>query len=228
MAASRLARREPPKRANAVLQRLARESTIPCALCLALARLRGLWDRKIRWNGVLEGANRRIVRGRGLMYAVIQTGGKQYRVAEGDRLKVEKMVAETGASIELDQVLLVADGADVKVGKPYLDGGKVTATVESHGRGKKVKIIKFRRRKQHLKRQGHRQWFTELKVTGIDAGWGGGRYGPQEGRRQLPQRSRFPVQAPWRQDLRRPGGSGGEYHRPSAAPVSQWQECRLR
>ncbi|CAD7853735.1 MAG: LSU ribosomal protein L21p [Olavius algarvensis Gamma 1 endosymbiont] len=104
------------------------------------------------------------------MYAVIQTGGKQYRVAEGDRLKVEKMVAETGASIELDQVLLVADGADVKVGKPYLDGGKVTATVESHGRGKKVKIIKFRRRKQHLKRQGHRQWFTELKVTGIDAG----------------------------------------------------------
>ncbi|MCB2261752.1 MAG: 50S ribosomal protein L21 [Candidatus Thiosymbion ectosymbiont of Robbea hypermnestra] len=104
------------------------------------------------------------------MYAVIQTGGKQYRVAEGDRLKVEKLVADTGANIELDKVLMVADGADVKVGKPYLDGGKVTAVVESHGRGKKVKIIKFRRRKHHLRRQGHRQWFTELKVTGIQAG----------------------------------------------------------
>jgi len=104
------------------------------------------------------------------MYAVIRTGGKQYRVAEGDTLKVEKIAAETGASLELDQVLMVADGEDIKVGKPYLNGGKVMATVKSHGRGKKVKIIKFRRRKYHLKRQGHRQWFTELEITGINAG----------------------------------------------------------
>ena len=104
------------------------------------------------------------------MYAVIQTGGKQYRVAEGDTLKVEKISADEGASVELDKVLMVADGEDVRVGKPYLDGGKVTATVKTHGRGKKVKIIKFRRRKQYLKRQGHRQWFTELTITDINAG----------------------------------------------------------
>lgn len=104
------------------------------------------------------------------MYAVIQTGGKQYRVAEGDTLKVEKISADKGASVELDKVLMVADGADVKVGKPYLEGGKVTATVKAHGRGKKVKIVKFHRRKQYLKRQGHRQWFTELTITGVNAG----------------------------------------------------------
>lgn len=104
------------------------------------------------------------------MYAVIQTGGKQYRVSEGDTVKVEKLAAEEGASIDLDKVLMVADGDDVRVGQPYLAGGKVTATVESHGRAKKVKIVKFRRRKHHLKRQGHRQWFTALKITGISAG----------------------------------------------------------
>jgi large subunit ribosomal protein L21 len=104
------------------------------------------------------------------MYAVIQTGGKQYRVAEGDNVKVEKLVADAGASIELDQVLMVADGDDVKVGKPFVEGGKVTATVKAHGRAKKVKIIKFRRRKHHMKRQGHRQWFTVLTITGISAG----------------------------------------------------------
>ena len=104
------------------------------------------------------------------MYAVIQTGGKQYRVVEGDTLKVEKLAADTGATVELDRVLMVADGENVKVGKPYLEGGKVTATVEAHGRGKKVKILKFRRRKQYLKRQGHRQWYTALKITGINAG----------------------------------------------------------
>ncbi|EGV52781.1 50S ribosomal protein L21 [Candidatus Endoriftia persephonae] len=104
------------------------------------------------------------------MYAVIQTGGKQYRVAEGDTIKVEKLSADEGASVELDKVLMVADGEDIKVGAPYVDGGKVTVTVKSHGRGKKVKIIKFRRRKHHMKRQGHRQWYTELQVTGISAG----------------------------------------------------------
>jgi large subunit ribosomal protein L21 len=104
------------------------------------------------------------------MYAVIQTGGKQYRVAEGDTLKVEKLAADTGATVELDRVLMVADGENVKVGKPYLEGGKVTATVEAHGRNKTVKILKFRRRKQYLKRQGHRQWYTAIKITGINAG----------------------------------------------------------
>ena len=104
------------------------------------------------------------------MYAVIQTGGKQYRVSEGDTLKVEKLGAEEGASVDLDKVLMIADGEEIKVGTPYVDGGKVTATVKSHGRAKKVKIIKFKRRKQHLKRQGHRQWFTELEITGISAG----------------------------------------------------------
>lgn len=104
------------------------------------------------------------------MYAVIQTGGKQYRVSEGDTVKVEKLGAEEGASIDLDKVLMIADGENVKVGTPYVDGGKVVATVKSHGRGKKVKIIKFKRRKHHLKRQGHRQWYTELEITGISAG----------------------------------------------------------
>ena len=104
------------------------------------------------------------------MYAVIQTGGKQYRVSEGDTLKVEKLAAEAGADIEIDRVLMVADGDSVTVGRPYVAGGKVTATVKAHGRHAKVRIIKFRRRKHHLKRQGHRQWFTELQITGISAG----------------------------------------------------------
>ena len=104
------------------------------------------------------------------MYAVIQTGGKQYRVAQGSTLKVEKINAAEGASVELDRVLMIADGDDVQVGTPYLSGGKVTATVKSHGRGSKVTIIKFRRRKHQMKRQGHRQAFTEIEVTGITAG----------------------------------------------------------
>jgi large subunit ribosomal protein L21 len=104
------------------------------------------------------------------MYAVIQTGGKQYRVAQGDTLRVEKIAAETGATVELDRVLMVAEGETVTVGKPYVEGGRVTATVKSHGRAKKVKIIKFKRRKHYMKRQGHRQWYTLLEVTGISAG----------------------------------------------------------
>ncbi len=104
------------------------------------------------------------------MYAVIQTGGKQYRVAQGDTLRVEKLAADEGATVELDKVLMIAEGENFNVGKPFVEGGRVTATVKSHGRGKKVKIIKFRRRKHHLKRQGHRQSYTELEVTGISAG----------------------------------------------------------
>lgn len=101
------------------------------------------------------------------MYAVIQTGGKQYRVSEGATLRVEKIKADEGASIEIDKVLMVGEGDSVKIGTPYVDGGKVTATVKAHGRGKKVNIIKFKRRKHHMKRQGHRQSYTELEITGI-------------------------------------------------------------
>jgi large subunit ribosomal protein L21 len=108
--------------------------------------------------------------GESAMYAVIKTGGKQYKVAEGDTLKVEKLPVEEGGTVELDQVLMVTDGDDVKVGAPTLAGGKVTATVKSHGRHKKVEIVKFRRRKHHQKRTGHRQYYTELQITGISAG----------------------------------------------------------
>jgi large subunit ribosomal protein L21 len=103
------------------------------------------------------------------MYAVIVTGGKQYRVSQGDKLRVEKLDAAEGESVDLDQVLMVVDGDDVKIGTPVLDGGKVTADVKAHGRGDKVDIIKFRRRKHHIKRQGHRQAYTELEITGISA-----------------------------------------------------------
>ena len=104
------------------------------------------------------------------MYAVVQTGGKQYRVAEGDTLRVEKLAVEVGASIELDQVLMVSDGESHRIGQPYVAGSKVLAEVKGHGRGKKIKIIKFQRRKHHMKRQGHRQDFTELRITGIQTG----------------------------------------------------------
>ncbi len=103
------------------------------------------------------------------MYAVIESGGKQHRVVEGETLKLEKLEASTGESIDFDKVLLVGEGAEVKVGAPYVQGGKVTAEVISHGRGKKVTIIKFKRRKHYRKQQGHRQWFTEVKITGISA-----------------------------------------------------------
>ena len=101
------------------------------------------------------------------MYAVIETGGKQYRVAEGQSIKVEKLNAEEGSSIDLDKVLMVANGDDIKIGAPYVEGGKVTATVKSHGRDKKIHIIKFRRRKHYQKEQGHRQHYTEIEITGI-------------------------------------------------------------
>lgn len=103
------------------------------------------------------------------MFAVIVSGGKQYRVQEGQTLKLEKLAADAGANVEFDRVLLVGNGDDIKVGLPAVDGAKVTAEVVGHGRAKKVDIIKFRRRKHSMKRQGHRQWFTEVKITGISA-----------------------------------------------------------
>lgn len=103
------------------------------------------------------------------MYAVIQTGGKQYRVTEGDVLKIETLVAEAGQEVEFDKVLMVQSDDSIKVGKPYVEGGKVTATVTTHGRHPKVTIVKFRRRKHYMKRAGHRQNYTEVKITGISA-----------------------------------------------------------
>lgn len=103
------------------------------------------------------------------MYAVVSTGGKQYKVAQGDVCRVEKLDAEEGASVELDKVLMIADGDNINIGTPLVDGGKVTAVVKAHGRGKKVEIMKFRRRKHHQKRTGHRQYYTELEITGISA-----------------------------------------------------------
>ncbi len=103
------------------------------------------------------------------MYAVIQTGGKQYRVQEGESLKIETLVAEAGQAVEFDKVLLVQSEDGIKVGKPFVEGGKVTATVTAHGRHPKVKIVKFRRRKHYMKQAGHRQNYTEVKITGISA-----------------------------------------------------------
>lgn len=101
------------------------------------------------------------------MYAVIQTGGKQYRVTEGTRLRVEKLDVDAGTTIDFDKVLMVSDGNEVTIGKPYLEGGKVTAEVLDQGRAKKIEIVKFRRRKHYRRRAGHRQYFTEVRVTGI-------------------------------------------------------------
>jgi len=101
------------------------------------------------------------------MYAVIATGGKQYRVAEGSVVRVEKLEAEAGANVEFEQVLLVGEGDKVQVGTPYLSGGKVVATVQSHGRDDKKTIVKFRRRKHYLRQGTHRQSYTEVKITSI-------------------------------------------------------------
>ena len=103
------------------------------------------------------------------MYAVIKTGGKQYRVEEGQYLKLEKLDAEVGDSVDFDQVLMVGEGSDVKIGAPFLDGGKVTARVKSQGRHDKIEVVKFKRRKHYDKRTGHRQYYTEVEITGISA-----------------------------------------------------------
>ena len=101
------------------------------------------------------------------MYAIFESGGKQHRVVVGETLKLEKIDFATGGSVEFNKVYLIADGADVKIGAPVVEGATITAEVIAHGRADKVKIIKFRRRKHHMKRQGHRQWFTEVKITAI-------------------------------------------------------------
>lgn len=103
------------------------------------------------------------------MYAVIATGGKQYRVSEGSVLRVEKLAAEVGANVEFDKVLLAGNGDQVKVGSPFLEGSKVVATVQSHGKSDKKTVVKFRRRKHYLRQGSHRQPYTEIKITSISA-----------------------------------------------------------
>jgi len=102
------------------------------------------------------------------MYAVIENGGKQYRVAVGDKLRLEKINAEPGSELTLDRVLMLGEGRDARVGTPMLDGAQVKATVLSQGRAAKVHIFKMRRRKHYRKQQGHRQYFTEVRITGIE------------------------------------------------------------
>jgi large subunit ribosomal protein L21 len=104
------------------------------------------------------------------MYAVIKSGGKQYRVASGEQVRVELLSAEVGADVAFEEVLLVGAGDDVKVGAPFVSGAKVTATVVEHGRGDKVRIFKLRRRKHFQKTQGHRQGYTEVRIKDIVQG----------------------------------------------------------
>ena len=103
------------------------------------------------------------------MYAVIKTGGKQYKVAVGEKIKVEQIAADVGQDIVIDQVLAVGNGADLKVGTPLVNGASVTAKVVAHGKHDKVRIFKMRRRKHYQKRQGHRQTYTELQIGAVNA-----------------------------------------------------------
>ena len=103
------------------------------------------------------------------MYAVVRTGGKQYRLGVGDSVKVEKLPDEVGNIVELSQILMVSDGGEVKVGTPLVTGASVKAEIVGHGRNKKIRVFKMKRRKQYRRTQGHRQAFTQLKGTEINA-----------------------------------------------------------
>ena len=126
--------------------------------CMVCAMIMG--SVKIRSQSKIEEVN---------MYAVIKTGGKQYRVAAGEKIKVEQIAADVGQEIVFDQVLAVGNGAELKVGTPLVSGATVSVTVVSHGKHDKVSIFKMRRRKHYQKRQGHRQQFTELLIGAIAA-----------------------------------------------------------
>jgi len=103
------------------------------------------------------------------MYAVIKTGGKQYKVAAGEKIKVEQIAADVGQEVVIDQVLAVGNGADLKVGSPWVAGASVKATVVAHGRHDKVRIFKMRRRKHYQRHGGHRQNFTEIEIASVNA-----------------------------------------------------------
>ncbi len=102
------------------------------------------------------------------MYAVVETGGKQYKVAEGDVLFVEKLEGEAGDNVDLEKVLLVSNGGDITVGKPYVDGAKVSASIEEQGKGKKIIVFKYKAKKDYRKKQGHRQPYTKIKINKIN------------------------------------------------------------
>ncbi|HJP52952.1 MAG: 50S ribosomal protein L21 [Pseudomonadales bacterium] len=104
------------------------------------------------------------------MYAVIKSGGKQHRVEPGELLELEKLNVEAGETVDFEEVMLIGDGDDVKIGAPYVEGGKVTAEVIEHGRGDKINIIKMRRRKHYRRQAGHRQSYTKIKITEISGG----------------------------------------------------------
>ena len=141
------------------------------------------------------------------MYAVIKTGGKQYRVAAGEKIKVEQIAADVGQEIVIDQVLAVGDGADLKVGTPWVRAPRVTATVLAHGRHDKVRIFKMRRRKHYQKRQGHRQNFTELQIGAVASDRRStarrSKHGTEKRRRLYAQRPRFAAEDARRQGVRR-------------------------
>ena len=101
------------------------------------------------------------------MYAVFRSGGKQYRASQGDRLRLERLDASVGDTVSFDEVLLVGEGADIKIGSPLVEGGRIEGTVTSQGRGKKIDVIKFKRRKNYKRQRGHRQHFTEVEITSI-------------------------------------------------------------
>jgi large subunit ribosomal protein L21 len=103
------------------------------------------------------------------MYVVFATGGKQYRVSQGDVIQVEKIDAEEGEEISFNDILMFADGKKVSIGAPYLKKGKITAKIKKHARYKKIEVIKFKRRKQYHKQMGHRQWYTEIEISNIEA-----------------------------------------------------------
>ena len=124
-----------------------------------------VYDRIVRQNSSVVFSGNLL--GIDSMYAVIKTGGKQYRVSVGDVLRVESLLAEEGSSVELDDVLMVADGDDIKTGSDVAEGTTVSASVRSHGRGDKIRVYKFRRRKNYRLTQGHRQNYTELEITAI-------------------------------------------------------------
>lgn len=102
------------------------------------------------------------------MYAVIVTGGKQYRVAQGEILRVEKLSGDVDSQVEFDQVLMIGEGDGITIGAPLVAGATVAAKIRAHGRADKIRIIKFRRRKHHMKQQGHRQHYTEIEIVGIN------------------------------------------------------------
>lgn len=103
------------------------------------------------------------------MFAVFESGGKQHRVSEGEVVRLEKLGGEPGDEVQFDKVMLIAEGDSVNVGAPYIEGGRVTAEVVGHDRSRKIKIVKFKRRKNYLRQHGHRQWYTDVRITGISA-----------------------------------------------------------